>query len=545
MSNAPAIAPLRDTSAWNDAPVVIKLPTGKTMRLESLLGRGGCGEAWLASIDECDTRVVVKRAREDEHVDANALRERLRNESRILSGIDIPGVPRLLLSGDDRGAPYLVMEHVDGIPGSALTREAHAGEIPLARLMPMFAQLSRTVADLHDLGIVHSDIKPENTRIGCVDGRCADRRPWLLDFGLARPVATESTRLTAEGQTMGTQGFLDPRMIGRACERDAPADVYALGATCFEWYAGEPLFPSHDAWWQVARMRLDIDRGESTDDALAAHIDRLVEERIASVRRKERCVEVESLLARLLAYELPRRARPSAHCTAAAWEMLCTRYARKRISRRGMLLALAGIGASTAAGIAALLHTEQTEPGGAVAVMEQRAPRNERASLLCTQDAIECHHGDSPLLRVNRNAACILAARCEGQEGIAWLFTMTRKELTTLLERMAPGSGSGLPSPQYPCTCFVLPQRAEALLSLPRGCLHAKGGTTTFHARDALGVPGAQQVQAFLRRWPQGSRSIDRVLSMPAGDDTPPEKTLARANAALRTLQTAAAISKR
>jgi serine/threonine-protein kinase len=95
------------------------------------------------------------------------------------------------------------------------------------------AQLARGLDELHRRGIVHRDVKPSNVLFD-TDGRAA-----LSDFGLAR--AVDSTRLTREGQLLGTPHYLAPELIEGA-EATPASDVYALGCLLYECVAGAPPF---------------------------------------------------------------------------------------------------------------------------------------------------------------------------------------------------------------------------------------------------------------------------------------------------------------
>src|SRR5262249_6321838 len=100
------------------------------------------------------------------------------------------------------------------------------------------AQLARGLDALHGSGILHRDVKPSNVLL---DGEGAAA---LADFGLAR--GADSTRLTADGQVLGTPHYLAPELIeGREATR--ASDVYALGGVLRESLAGERPFAGRGA----------------------------------------------------------------------------------------------------------------------------------------------------------------------------------------------------------------------------------------------------------------------------------------------------------
>ena len=80
-------------------------------------------------------------------------------------------------------------------------------------------QLCDALTDLHDLGIIHRDVKPENILIG------SDDNLFLIDYDIARTIKEEATRDT---RLLGTQGYAAPEQFGFQ-QTDARADLYSAG----------------------------------------------------------------------------------------------------------------------------------------------------------------------------------------------------------------------------------------------------------------------------------------------------------------------------
>jgi serine/threonine-protein kinase len=141
-------------------------------------------------------------------------------------------VVRVLDVNEEGGAPYIVMEFVDGVDLSALLKE-HGALDGIAALRAL-AQVAEGLAHAHAEGIVHRDIKPHNI-FASRDGRVK-----LGDFGLARPV-DQATELTVAGAALGTSYYMSPEQAeGR--EVDQRSDIYSLGVTAWHLLTGEPPY---------------------------------------------------------------------------------------------------------------------------------------------------------------------------------------------------------------------------------------------------------------------------------------------------------------
>ena len=182
-------------------------------RLTELLGEGGMGQVWKGQRNDglFDQVVAVKLLHG--HL-VHLAGDRFAEERRLLARLEHPGIARLIDGGViTAGAPYLVMEYVDGRPIDAAAEGlTERGKVEL------LLQAARAVQFAHEHLIVHADLKPSNLM---VDG---GGRVRLLDFGIARLV-NETTRGVLSPMT---QGFASPaRMAG--AEPIVADDVFALG----------------------------------------------------------------------------------------------------------------------------------------------------------------------------------------------------------------------------------------------------------------------------------------------------------------------------
>ena len=220
-------------TAPNDAP----LERLGVYRIESLLGRGGMGEVYLAWDEMLERHVAIKRIRGDRLGDGTH-RARFLREARSVARLDHRAIVRIyhVLERDD--SPCLVMEYVRG---QDLTKLLASDGLETARAVTIAHGIAEGLAEAHRQGLVHRDLKPGNVML------TQDGGVKILDFGLAKALSPEGAppvddeQLTQSNMIVGTVHAMSPEQAaGRRV--DHRSDLFALGSLLYEMLCGRPAF---------------------------------------------------------------------------------------------------------------------------------------------------------------------------------------------------------------------------------------------------------------------------------------------------------------
>jgi len=205
-------------------------------------GAGGMGEVYRAHDSRLNRDVAIKVL--PDHLSSNPeLRERFEREARSISQLSHPYICVLYDIGKHDGSDYLVLEYLEGETlGSRLRR----GPLPTEQSLKYGAQIADALDKAHRRGVAHRDLKPDNVML-------TKSGVKLMDFGLAKPLATAKnittsiaatmTRgpLTAEGTLVGTFQYMAPEQL-EGHEADARSDLFALGCVLYEMATGKRAF---------------------------------------------------------------------------------------------------------------------------------------------------------------------------------------------------------------------------------------------------------------------------------------------------------------
>ncbi len=240
--NAPTISDTLAASGALTAATGARAPDPRYV-MQSLLGRGGMGEVWLASDQRIDRDVAIKMMRAGTgSPDAVA---RFLREARVQGRLEHPSVVPVHDLGGADTSPYFAMKRLSGTTLAEVITTGDRATWSRRTLLARFVDVCLAIEFAHQRGVVHRDLKPANIMLGDFG------EAYVLDWGLARvdgdaesPVVRASDREgdsgaghTEAGAMLGTPGYMSPEQV-RGETVDVRTDVFALGCILFEILTG-------------------------------------------------------------------------------------------------------------------------------------------------------------------------------------------------------------------------------------------------------------------------------------------------------------------
>ncbi|MBI4859845.1 MAG: protein kinase [Candidatus Riflebacteria bacterium] len=254
-------------------------------RILGLVGAGGMGAVYRARQTDLERDVAVKVVTSLSGDD----RERFLRESRILASLHHPRILKVFDAGLDGTVPYLVCEL---IWAPTLQQRLDSGPVAVQDALGVAEKLADALGYAHDQGIIHRDVKPDNTFLFDTG------EVKLADFGLARTAASGAT-VTDSNLIVGTPAYMSPEQV--AGERVGPAsDQYSLGVVLYLMATGSLPFEAPSVVeLATARLRRPPIPPRSVRADLSTELERVIVRTLA-MAPADRYPDMKALRAALL-----------------------------------------------------------------------------------------------------------------------------------------------------------------------------------------------------------------------------------------------------
>ena len=214
------------------------------LELIELLGEGGFGTVYKAFDRTRDEEVAVKFMRLSRETTPKQVQAFV-GEAAKAQSIAYEGIIPIYRTGEVDGMPFYVMKYI--APGRTLrdlikeqkarlkndltetrkegTGSEHTTGSWVAQSAKLIAKVAECLQVVHDGGLVHRDVKPENIVLD------ENGEPWLVDFGIAKDL----TKASMSSQVMGTVAYMSPEQSMLIVHRiDQRTDIYSLGVVLYE-----------------------------------------------------------------------------------------------------------------------------------------------------------------------------------------------------------------------------------------------------------------------------------------------------------------------
>jgi uncharacterized protein (TIGR02145 family) len=197
-----------------------------------LIGEGGMASVYEGEHEALGTKAAIKIL--NPILSANKqIRERFKNEARIMASLDHPNITRVLDFEENDSFLAIAMELLTGEDLS--DRIKKMGKLPEDEIKHIFDQILAAFQYAHELGIVHRDIKPSNIFV------LSNGSVKILDYGIAK-LLSQGNEMTQTGTQMGTPIYMSPEQVKADKSIDHRSDIYSLGITLFYALHGKPPY---------------------------------------------------------------------------------------------------------------------------------------------------------------------------------------------------------------------------------------------------------------------------------------------------------------
>lgn len=205
--------------------------------VEKELGHGGMGKVYLARDLKLHNRPVVIKVLLEASLHDPYVVKKFRQEVEALARIDHPNVVNVLGAGElEGGKPFIVMQFVTG---TTLRSQIDSAGMNLTRTAAILKQVGSALDDVHEKGIFHRDLKPDNIMLQRKSG---GELVKIVDFGIAKVKDSVVAPSTVNQVPVGTLLYMSPEQLRGGAKITAASDIYSMGVIAYEMITGRRPF---------------------------------------------------------------------------------------------------------------------------------------------------------------------------------------------------------------------------------------------------------------------------------------------------------------
>lgn len=205
----------------------------KRYQIRAHLGKGSMADVYEAYDPHTDRMLAIKILREDRQ-ENNEYLQRFFREAKAVGSLSHTNIVAIYDIDELNKRPFIVMEHLKGIPLSELIRSGR--KFSFDEIAAIGIQLAMALDYAHSRGIVHRDIKPSNIII-----TSSNFKVKITDFGIAHFEDPEITMKTRIGDVLGTPQYMSPEQI-QGTIVDGRSDLFSVGVILYQLLTGERPF---------------------------------------------------------------------------------------------------------------------------------------------------------------------------------------------------------------------------------------------------------------------------------------------------------------
>lgn len=234
LSSEPPAPEQQDEATHTTAPTFSLENTGRIgkYQLVKLLGKGGMGEVYEATSGE--NSCIALKLVDTENLSDFRLLDRFLKEYEILSSVNHPNIIQVYDQGFTDSHLYIAMKKLSS---HTLKSKIKHG-LKTEQALDIAMNICHALATIHELGILHRDIKPNNILFD-------NDLPVITDFGISKMLnARADMELTMQGEAVGTPAYMSPEQA-LSNKVTTQSDLYAFGVLLYQMFSGGKLpFPS-------------------------------------------------------------------------------------------------------------------------------------------------------------------------------------------------------------------------------------------------------------------------------------------------------------